>query len=96
MDDYLCQICCQVKLGDSAWRPDLTGTPHGGNVCPACMKVHARTNKVGNDLRLAVEHQLHAAAKKPLLSLRDHCQAESGGLTGAALDRYISRYYGHS
>lgn len=31
-----------------------------------------------------------------LMSLREHCEIESGGLTGAALDRYINRYYGHN
>ena len=30
------------------------------------------------------------------ISLHEFCHAESGGLTGTALERYIQRHYGHS
>jgi hypothetical protein len=94
MDDYLCQICLQVRTDHSEWRTDITGTPSAGNVCTACMTIHGRTFKVGDALRAAV--RVRGTRDPQHMSLREHCHHESGGLEGAALDRYISRYYGHS
>ena len=84
-DDYLCQVCLKVKTEKSEWRPDLTGSHSAGNVCMTCIKA-GKSNVVKGSLPRVVQREA--------LSLRDHCAQESG-LSGRALDQYISRHYGH-
>lgn len=97
-DDYICQICAVIKTDHSEWRPDVTGNKSAGNVCESCMKVHNETKLVGEELRARVGfgrrssvRQFERRQEQPM-SLHEHCRRESG-LTGTALERYITRYY---
>ena len=80
-DTVLCQLCGRV-VNSATWRPDLTGNKSAGNVCSLCV-----ANPVGGR---AVRREL----EEPI-GIYEHCRRESG-LTGAALTRYVNRYYGHN
>lgn len=87
-DTWICQICGSTYSSyvKPEWNPKLTGHTSAGNVCPSCRHSHDETLLVGDALRQYV--------KQPSVSLAEHCRRESG-LTGAALQRYINRHYGH-
>jgi len=93
-DTWICQLCGNIYCGgcvDSQWRPDLTGHESAGNVCPACL------SKATPPAQGPVRFQDEAIAQREEgpMSLYEHCKRESG-LEGAALNRYIQRYYGHN
>lgn len=91
-DEFICQKCARVLESTDLypqWRPDITGNESAGNVCMQCIRQHDAHDKAIQD----------AGSQKVLdatpMSLTDYCRQESGGLEGAALTRYINRYYGH-
>lgn len=84
-DTWICQGCGQIFCSGcvmSEWRIDITGNNSAGNVCPTCIARHAK----------GIFGKLIEEVKAPM-SIHEYCEKESG-LTGQALDRYISRYYG--
>ena len=83
-DLVLCQQCGRdIDTG----KEDPTWVKGTGNVCKRCL--HRPPSEMPDFTPAPKPEPAH-------LNLRDHCRIESGGLTGAALDRYISRYYGHN
>lgn len=108
-DSWLCQAPkhkgnrVQSSQVVSVWRPDIAGHEGAGNVCPPCLKAYHRALPPYSETAAIVEGESYLYDKRKeqeqaygeMMSLKEYCQAESGGLTGPALDRYISRYYGH-
>ncbi len=99
-DEWVCQICGKIQNSRviPVWRTDVTGHESAGNVCPKCMELHERSGLTSGNLRELAQHVTghgdRCSYNSPI-SLAEHCQRESGGLTGEALKRYINRYYGH-
>lgn len=84
--------------------PHFSKSGHDEVICQKCTRI-VDTGKESVDWRpditgsqsagnvcgfCVIEHE----RSNEVVSLYEHCRRESG-LTGAALDRYINRYYGH-
>lgn len=44
-DMYICQVCGRDLDSEKfppQWRPDLTGSPRAGNICPSCLGAKER------------------------------------------------------
>jgi len=99
-DVVLCQVCgALIDTGKVAaeWRPDITGSQICGQVCQECVEAHDVPAPAypARDADRARERERQAKTSGgDFLSLHEHCRQESG-LDGAALERYINRYYGH-
>jgi rubrerythrin len=41
-ETWICQVCKRVynTTVHPEWRPDITGHPSAGNVCPSCIAKH--------------------------------------------------------
>lgn len=93
-ETWICQICGRIKPSSeiSDWRPEVTENRSAGNVCLPCLETHQASRLTGQALRARVQLD----RERGPLSLTEHCQRESGGLTGPRLRQYINRYYGHS
>jgi hypothetical protein len=89
-DTYICQKCATTRsLADSRpeWRKDITGSDRAGNVCEECVAKY----EAGRVINAYVDRYFGMGE---MMGLREHCYIESGGLTGRALDNYISRIHG--
>jgi hypothetical protein len=69
-----------------SWRPDITGRPSAGNVCPECVKAHEARKIVGRPVITETDRPMN---------LFDYCRQESGLTEPEAIRRYMNRHYGH-
>lgn len=96
-DEYICQQCAGIFDSvhyPSRWLPvPRRENGSSGNLCPRCA---ADSQAAASCSTAAIERDLERERDgRGPISLQEHCREESGGLTGAALDSYINRYYGH-
>lgn len=82
------------EFGGDTWICQAPG--HQGNRVQSSRVPSAwRTDITGHESAGNVCSSCIAKHDNAPLSLYEHCRRESG-LTGAALDRYVNRYYGHN
>lgn len=75
--------------------PHFSESGHDEVLCQGCGRIVDTGKETVTWVRGKGNHCPSCAPGERPMSLHEHAKIESGGLTGAALDRYIHRYYGH-